>query len=213
MALSLPFTLHVRSSLGSPDIGSDYIQYPALAIIKLEAGTFTTAPTGIIIASCDTTGTILVTICDKYKDSIQISHNNFDPYHSQPIVVQLYNCTDQYIRINTDEKIFKYQWVPTAPVVAPVVAPTDPVGEPVAEPIVSADDDENTTTNTSESADSEEHAIATSNDENTAPTDQTTPATEAVSTDRDENSIIEDQSAPTQTNARRIRRIVKKRVI
>jgi hypothetical protein len=132
----MPFKLHVTSALGIPDIGIDYIQYPASHIIKLEAGNYAVVNTGIIISSCDTAGTILVTICDKYKDMIQISHNNFNPHqvhNNLPMVVHLYNSTDQFIRINTDEKIFKYQWSPIEPSTQVSAEVSAEVTEPTAE--------------------------------------------------------------------------------
>jgi hypothetical protein len=230
MTQPMPFKLHVTSALGIPDIGTDYIQYPASHIIKLEAGNYAVVNTGIIISSCDTAGTILVTICDKYKDMIQISHNNFNPHqvhNNLPMVVHLYNCTDQFIRINTDEKIFKYQWSPIGgdTTQVPVEVTAEQSTQVTAEVTESADDqfieeteqstelevsidDENSTANNKVSVDSEENSISlpTNNDENTATITQT-------STDGDENSIAIDNSVSVQPTVRRVRRVVKKRII
>jgi hypothetical protein len=206
----MPFKLHVTSALGIPDIGIDYIQYPASHIIKLEAGNYAVVNTGIIISSCDTAGTILVTICDKYKDMIQISHNNFNPHqvhNNLPMVVHLYNSTDQFIRINTDEKIFKYQWSPIEPSTQVSAESSIEETEQYTESEVS-NDDENSTTNNKVSVDGEENTISfpTNNDENTAPINQT-------STNGDENSIAMDNSVSVQPTVRRVRRLVKKRII
>lgn len=214
----MPFKLHVTSTLGIPDIGIDYIQYPASHIIKLEAGNYAVVNTGIIISSCDTAGTILVTLSDKYKDMIQISHNDFNPHqvhNNQPMIVHLYNHTDQFIRINADEKIFKYQWSPIAGAIAqPIEQSTQVTAEvTAAQPIEETEldvtnDDENSTANAKVSVDGEENTISfpTINDENTAPINQT-------STDGDENSIAMDNSISVQPTIRRVRRLTKKRII
>ena len=114
MAQQLPFELHVTSALGIPDIGDNYIQYRAPIVIKLEAGTNAIVHTGVTISHCQPHGSIRVSLCDKYRDLIQITHNEFNPYHNQALAVCLYNPTDQYIRINMDEKVFKYERIPSS---------------------------------------------------------------------------------------------------
>jgi len=111
MAQQLPFELHVTSALGIPDIGNNYIQYRAPIVIKLEAGTNAIVHTGVTISNCQPHGSIRVSLCDKYRDLIQITQNEFNPYHNQALSVCLYNPTDQYIRINMDEKAFRYEWI------------------------------------------------------------------------------------------------------
>ena len=105
------FELHVESVLGIPDIGPDFIQYSAPVIVKLEPGAFNVVSTGVTIAHSKTQGNIHISLVDKYADDIEITSNVYNPYYNKQLTVQLYNKTDNFIRITTNEKLFKYTWV------------------------------------------------------------------------------------------------------
>ena len=105
------FELHVTSAIGFPDISLDFIQYKAPIIIKLEAGSISLVPTGVSIHRCAFNGNIRVSISDKYKDLIEVQNEIFHPYHKNEFIVQLHNKSNQYIRVDSNEKIFKYEWI------------------------------------------------------------------------------------------------------
>jgi hypothetical protein len=111
MVVKLPFLLHVSSQLGFPIHGEDFVQYSAPNVIKLEIGALIEIPLGVSISSCDTHGKIMVELDDKYSDSVQITKNIFNPYYKGTMNVRLYNTSNQYIRINPNEKVFKYTWI------------------------------------------------------------------------------------------------------
>ncbi len=120
MSESIPFQLHVESMLGIPDIGDGYIQYAAPNIVKLEIGTYTTVNTGIRISRCQTHGEIHVSLAEPYDSMIEINKNVFDPYYKPQLTVQLYNKSDQYVRIAPEDvKLFKYKWISTSESVEP----------------------------------------------------------------------------------------------
>ena len=61
----LNFELHVKSAIGIPDVGPDFIQYSAPVIVKLEAGSFNLVNTGVAIAHSKTQGTIQISLLDR----------------------------------------------------------------------------------------------------------------------------------------------------
>lgn len=243
MAHQLPFELHVTSVLGIPDIGDNHIQYRAPTVIKLEAGTNAIVNTGVTISNCCPHGLIRVSICDKYHDLISITQNIFNPYHNQVMSVCLYNPTDQYIRINTDEKIFKYDWIPsdepltkdsytqtdtidkvdeqaqTDPIVVdPVTIDLDSIDEFVVEEATPMDSDEHSTSIDMEQSagESEDHSQSLSSDQMIADENSVLEVTQEPT---NEVVSIDNNDAPTTVEPvvvaapKRTRRVIKKKVL
>lgn len=111
MSGKLPFQLHVKSSVGFPIIGEDFIQYPANRVIKLEVGSVVDIVFGLTISSCDPRGKIVIELVGDYNDKIKISKNEFNPYYKNNLSARLQNISDKFIRIDTNEKIFKFHWI------------------------------------------------------------------------------------------------------
>jgi hypothetical protein len=108
----LPFQLHIRSNLELPKFEDDSIIYGPPNVIKLEGSKSITTSTGVSISKCTPDGKIIISLISPYCDKIRITNNEFSSYYNKIFEVELHNVTNEFIRIDPFDHLFKYTYVP-----------------------------------------------------------------------------------------------------
>ena len=114
MTTRRPFQLHVSGTLSYPLVEDGDITYGPLTVLKLEPGRILTVRTGITIAECTPIGKVVVSPADKYQDQLKFANNVYDSANHREVIIEISNLTRNFIRIETDDHLFKYSFVETS---------------------------------------------------------------------------------------------------
>ena len=110
MASPRRFQLHIKSNLNYPRIEDDNITYGPLAVLKLEAGKTISVQTGVWIVQCEKNGIVVILPSEEYSDQLVFKNNKYGPNDRQMITIEITNTTKEFVRIDTDDYLFKYQY-------------------------------------------------------------------------------------------------------